>query len=1043
MKKILVLALLAAAQIAVAGPAFPEFTDPNPSASNGFGTHIVPLSTGNVVITSPQADVGATDVGAVYLFNGATGALISTLLGSTAGDGVGGGGVTALPNGNFVVRSPSWDNGAVVNAGAVTWGSGTTGVSGVVSAGNSLVGSATNDLFSPAITILANGNYLVSGSDWSNGGATRAGSVTWGNAATGVSGVVSAANSLVGSTASDSLQRTITTLANGSYVVRSTNWDNGAATNAGAVTWGSGTAGVSGEIGAANSLVGTAVNDSVGGSGIVLLTSGNYLVLSPSWDNGAVPDVGAATRVSGATGLSGPVSAANSLVGGATGNAVGSSAVALPGGNYVVLSPGWDDGAVLNVGAATWVSSAASASDVVSAANSLIGSGANNNVGGSGAMLANGNYVVLSPGWDAGAATDVGAVTWADGSTGLIGVVSAANSLVGTQGSDQIGSGGVLALKNGNYVVRSTTWSNGASNAAGAITWGNGTVGVTGAVSAANSLVGTRPASIVGSSGVTELANGNYVVASGSWDIAGGEDAGAVTWCSGTSGLTGAVSAANSLVGSTASDSAGSGGVVALVNGNYVVASTLWDNAGIANIGAVTWGSGTAGITGTISASNSLVGSTTSDGVGSGGIVALSNGNYVVSSTAWGAADLGAVTWASGTTGLTGTVSASNSLIGATASDSVGSGGVVALPNGNYLVRSANWDSGTLINAGAVSFGLGLAGVTGTINTSNSAIGSIPNASPQAPILDSVNNHFIVRFSGEGKVRVGSQLDGFATSALQSWRQLYFGTIANTGNAADTFDFDRDGLVNVIEFAFGLNPTQPSQLPSAQLSGDQFFYSITQPPGVTGLTYGAEWSTTLQSNDWHSIPTPAPRRSTPSPCPPSARRKCSSDSCSRFLDLKRDVRPDFSRARLDARLRSPGSTGVSRVGFGVPPKRTFGGVGFYSRALSESDAQGSSSRRDAETNARDERATRNPTRTFTNESHRPRPPHAARVRQCRRHLLVRPPRRHESHPRVQLRRLESAQRRHDRECARSARGRGRSGGRASLLLRSRERREHG
>ena len=38
-----------------------------------------------------------------------------------------------------------WDNGAATNAGAVTWGSGTAGVSGVVSSANSLVGSTAND----------------------------------------------------------------------------------------------------------------------------------------------------------------------------------------------------------------------------------------------------------------------------------------------------------------------------------------------------------------------------------------------------------------------------------------------------------------------------------------------------------------------------------------------------------------------------------------------------------------------------------------------------------------------------------------------------------------------------------------------------------------------------------------------------------------------------------------------------------------------------------------------------------------------------------
>ena len=63
---------------------FAEFVDPHPAPGNQFGSQVVPLSTGNVVITSPYDDAGGTNAGAVYLFNGDTGALISTLKGSQA-----------------------------------------------------------------------------------------------------------------------------------------------------------------------------------------------------------------------------------------------------------------------------------------------------------------------------------------------------------------------------------------------------------------------------------------------------------------------------------------------------------------------------------------------------------------------------------------------------------------------------------------------------------------------------------------------------------------------------------------------------------------------------------------------------------------------------------------------------------------------------------------------------------------------------------------------------------------------------------------------
>jgi len=49
------------------------------------------------------------NVGAVYLYDGATGALISTMTGSTAEDRVGG---TADGFKGVVVRSSAWNNGA-------------------------------------------------------------------------------------------------------------------------------------------------------------------------------------------------------------------------------------------------------------------------------------------------------------------------------------------------------------------------------------------------------------------------------------------------------------------------------------------------------------------------------------------------------------------------------------------------------------------------------------------------------------------------------------------------------------------------------------------------------------------------------------------------------------------------------------------------------------------------------------------------------------------------------------------------------------------
>jgi hypothetical protein len=697
-----------------------------PLGSGRFGRSVTALPNGNIVVTDPDYDTETTvDVGAVYLYGGATGERISTLTGSTAGDQIGYDGVTVLSNGNYVVVSRYWDNGVATDAGAATWGNGTTGVSGVVSAGNSLVGSTTGDWVggNNGVTTLSNGNYVVSSPDWDNGGVMNVGAVTWGNGTTGVSGVVSSSNSLVGSTTGDRVGWEVTALSNGNYVVRSPYWDNtgaehAVATSAGAVTWGNGATGTSGVVSAGNSLVGSTTGDRVGWE-VTALSNGNYVVSSMEWDNAGIVDAGAATWGNGTIGISGVVSSTNSLVGSTTGDRVGSGATALSNGNYVVSSLSWNNGGATDAGAATWGNGTTGISGVVSSTNSLVGDKINDLVGASVAALSNGNYVVRSPHWDNGGAVDAGAATWGNGKTGTSGVVSSENSLVGSTANDFVGLGIVTALSNGNYVVSSSYWDNGGVANAGAATWGDGTIGISGVVSSANSLVGSTAGDQVGQ-GVTALSNGNYVVSSPHWDN-GVTDVGAATWGNGTTGISGVVSSANSLVGSTTDDQVGYGGVTALSNGNYVVRSPYWDNGGVTDAGAATWGDGMTGVSGAVSAANSLVGSTAGDQVGSDGVAALSNGNYVVGSQNWDngeVTDVGAVTWGNGTTGVSGAVSPSNSLVGSTADDRLGSGEdgpPIALSDGHYLTSSPYWDNGGVTDAGAVTWGNGTMGVRGAI----------------------------------------------------------------------------------------------------------------------------------------------------------------------------------------------------------------------------------------------------------------------------------------------------------------------------------------
>jgi|GEM_PF-502059 len=92
-----------------------------------------------------------------------------------------------------------------------------------------------------------------------------------------------------------------------------------------------------------------------------------------------------------------------------------------------------------------------------------------------------------------------------------------------------------------------------------------------------------------------------------------------------------------------------------------------------------------------------------------------------------------------------------------------------------------------------------------------------------------------------------------AANSYTDWRLLKFGTVENTGNAADTADPDGDGLANLAEYALGLNPGLFNLAPGGvALNGSvlEYRYSRSMSARNSGVVYLAEWSDTLADNDW-------------------------------------------------------------------------------------------------------------------------------------------------------------------------------------------------
>lgn len=97
---------------------------------------------------------------------------------------------------------------------------------------------------------------------------------------------------------------------------------------------------------------------------------------------------------------------------------------------------------------------------------------------------------------------------------------------------------------------------------------------------------------------------------------------------------------------------------------------------------------------------------------------------------------------------------------------------------------------------------------------------------------------------------------GFAqTTALEDWRQIHFGTTADSGTAADSFDADFDGEINLLEFASGQSPLAGTRaVTSIVLDGGdlEFRYARSHIAGADGIQYLVEWSDALLSGTWTS-----------------------------------------------------------------------------------------------------------------------------------------------------------------------------------------------
>lgn len=100
---------------------------------------------------------------------------------------------------------------------------------------------------------------------------------------------------------------------------------------------------------------------------------------------------------------------------------------------------------------------------------------------------------------------------------------------------------------------------------------------------------------------------------------------------------------------------------------------------------------------------------------------------------------------------------------------------------------------------------------------------------------------------------IAAAAGGTDPGTIAAWRMLHFGHAGNSGEAANLQDPDHDGVSNLMEFAFGMDPLDPDSnlLPAAELSGAHLVIEFTERPGLEGVIFKA--SSTRDLRTWTPV----------------------------------------------------------------------------------------------------------------------------------------------------------------------------------------------
>ena len=167
----------------------------------------------------------------------------------------------------------------------------------------------------------------------------------------------------------------------------------------------------------------------------------------------------------------------------------------------------------------------------------------------------------------------------------------------------------------------------------------------------------------------------------------------------------------------------------------------------------------------------------------------------------------------------------------------------IDLTTGTLDIGAGLLELDDLAITGLAGFGAG----TYTLIATNSAITGTLGTN----VTGTVGGRTATLSLGDGDTDLILTVSGSLTNQ-QSWRNTFFGSTANTGDAANTADPDNDGVANALEYLLGSDPTKGGELGDLNVTEDGTNLVLTYSrvkAALADVTSSVETSTTL-SPDW-------------------------------------------------------------------------------------------------------------------------------------------------------------------------------------------------